>query len=643
MSTTTEPTSAGDRWASPELECDLVMKGGIASAVVYPRAIAEFATRYRLRSVGGTSAGAIGAAFAAAAEYGRSSAVGGFGALSGLPDELGDGRLAELFRPQKTTAVLLPFMLIATGHDRPGPARSGASRVGAIAAHLIRGLPLGLLGGLPGALLVALGIIAATTTPGWGIAAGIALIVVGLFLGVLGWLVASGALVMRVLTGALPENGFGICTGLGTDSSPAFTDWLSSRIDHVAGLEPGVAPLTFGQLRSGPAGGSANAWAPIDLRMVTTCLTRARPYEMPWEANTFSYDPDEWARIFPAYVMRALADHVPVGATEEARWIDRFGASGRAGRRLLRLPAQEDLPVIVATRLSLSYPLLISAVPLWAVDYRSTATRAAIDALRVGDEGAADAAGIAFERLWFTDGGLCNNFPLQFFDRALPTRPTFAIDLGDARKHPGIDDELYRYARDNREGMEPPHVPIPENGFGALASFARAIFTTPQGWADNAHLDVPGYRDRVIKILQTPEEGGLNLHMKGETIAALADRSENAARALMEQFARPRYRVGRTQSPTGWDNHRWVRFRALLAVLPDFLDGFRTGREALDIDPANPPSYSFETAQQLVGGMAIADGMRDAASARSAVPEEVIRELKRTPPRAGVLRRSPQL
>jgi Patatin-like phospholipase len=40
-------------------ECDLVMKGGITSGIVYPLAIVEIAKAFRLRSIGGTSAGAI--------------------------------------------------------------------------------------------------------------------------------------------------------------------------------------------------------------------------------------------------------------------------------------------------------------------------------------------------------------------------------------------------------------------------------------------------------------------------------------------------------------------------------------------------------------------------------------------------------
>src|SRR4051794_35646095 len=76
------------------LECDLVMKGGVTSGTVYPCAIARLAKRYRFRSIGGTSAGAIAAAAAAAAEYRRQSdpsgmSMDGFDQLARLPAELG--------------------------------------------------------------------------------------------------------------------------------------------------------------------------------------------------------------------------------------------------------------------------------------------------------------------------------------------------------------------------------------------------------------------------------------------------------------------------------------------------------------------------------------------------------------------------
>ena len=51
------------RWKrKPVDHCDVVMKGGITSGVIYPRALVELARHYRFRGMGGSSAGAIGAA-----------------------------------------------------------------------------------------------------------------------------------------------------------------------------------------------------------------------------------------------------------------------------------------------------------------------------------------------------------------------------------------------------------------------------------------------------------------------------------------------------------------------------------------------------------------------------------------------------
>ena len=126
---TTAPSTAAPI-EPPDEQCDVIMKGGITSGVVYPTALVEFAHHYRLRGLGGASAGAIGAALGAAAEYGRDH--GGFDVLTRIPDELGGGALAKLFQPAPATRGLLPIMLRATGHDRPGagapPVSAGLSR-----------------------------------------------------------------------------------------------------------------------------------------------------------------------------------------------------------------------------------------------------------------------------------------------------------------------------------------------------------------------------------------------------------------------------------------------------------------------------------------------------------------------------------
>lgn len=634
--------AATSSWADPPDECDLVLKGGATSAVIYPRAIAEFARSYRLRSVGGTSAGAIGAALAAAAEYGRAS--GGFARLEGLPDELRDDALAGLFQPQRSTRPLLDVLLRILGHDRAGRTLTGARRVVAVLAAIATGFPLGAFGAAVGLPFLAAGIAVLVLAGGdaWSTAAGALLLLAGLVLALLGWAGTDALLLYRRATRDLPANLFGICTGLGESAEhPGLTDWLARRIDLLAGLPEGSAPLTFGQLHRGPSGRrAADGETFVDLRMITTCLSRSRAYEMPWDASGFYYDPEEWRRLFPEYVMAALEAAAPAEGGELAAWQDACARTRPAGARLLRLPETDRLPVIVAVRLSLSYPVLISAVPLYAVDHRSAATRRAFERFEAGER---THTGIEFERLWFTDGALCSNFPVQLFDAALPTRPTFAINLGSADRASDEPGQYIRYARNNSEGMYPPYVEIPETGFAALAAMVQAIVLTPQNWADNSHLDVPGYRDRIVEVLQTREEGGLNLHMDERVIETLAERGAEAARAIIGQFREPHYRVGRTASPTGWDNHRWVRYRALLNVLPSFLEGFRKGWAVLDIDPANPPSYSMTSAAEREAAAELADSLRAAAELVEGFAPSALRALTDTPKRSGRLRRVPQV
>ena len=52
-------------------ECDIVMEGGVTSGVVYPAFVARLAQRFTLRSIGGTSVGAVAAIAAAAAQFKR--------------------------------------------------------------------------------------------------------------------------------------------------------------------------------------------------------------------------------------------------------------------------------------------------------------------------------------------------------------------------------------------------------------------------------------------------------------------------------------------------------------------------------------------------------------------------------------------
>src|SRR5688572_11289260 len=99
--------------ASDRLQpCDLVMKGGITSGVVYPPAVLKLSETYRFCRIGGTSAGAIAAALTAAAEYGRDekdgAGRGGFERLTAVSETIGsDNFIRNLFQPSRKTAPLM--------------------------------------------------------------------------------------------------------------------------------------------------------------------------------------------------------------------------------------------------------------------------------------------------------------------------------------------------------------------------------------------------------------------------------------------------------------------------------------------------------------------------------------------------------
>lgn len=613
-----------DRWKrKPKDGCDVVMKGGVTSGVIYPRALVELARHYRFHGMGGASAGAIGAALGAAAEFGRSR--GGFAELYKLPDQLDLGRL---FKPERSTRVLLPILMAVTGFTSKGTQRKGLARGLVIVGTLLAAFPIAaLLGLLVGALpaLIPLAL---------GQAPGVALIVASAILALLG---AATALVLRLankLTRAVPGNLFGICRGLDTTGAEeGLTNWLSAKLDLLAGLEPGEGPLRFGQLWTGRrrlvphmVGDIPPRERRIDLRMISTCLSRQRPYEMPLKARTFLYDPAEWALLFPPNVMASLLASSPED-----------DAAAAHEPPLRRLPDPADLPVIVATRMSLSFPLLISVIPVWSTTYRKSLPDAApVD----------PAEPVQYERLLFTDGGLASNFPVHLFDAALPTRPTFAINLGQFSDDRELAFEDQRsnivLARDNAT-FQPAYRGIPDSGIGAVIGFATAAFGTARNWHDNAHLDAPGYRDRIVRVLQTRSEGGLNLSMAPAVISRLAERGEVAASELSAQFRDKTYPANaERKTHSGWNNHRWVRYRALLAGMPAFLASYLRGIEALDLDPDDVPSYEFDGESAALAEV-ISRGLSNTALGIEPVNEKTLENLTGTPGPATVIRRVPQL
>ena len=287
-------------------------------------------------------------------------------------------------------------------------------------------------------------------------------------------------------------------------------------------------------------------------------------------------------------------------------------ASSAEGRPLRQLPDAADMPVIVATRLSLSFPVLISAVPLYAVDY-----------------GRPKAARRGPERCWFSDGGITSNFPVHFFDALVPRWPTFAINLRpfttDYPQDPTDERKNIYMVRTNGAGLSEwwdrfdrdPATDVPFSGLRCVGGFLAAIIGSARNWRDNVNTRMPGYRDRIVHVkLDEHREGGLNLDMPPDVIARLTRRGE-AAGAL----AARRYTTGEPGVDVSWPNHRWVRYRNAMAMLQTTLRSMSgvlrehtipamDYRTLIARKPGEPPrSYAWTDEQRRAGPLEATDGL----------------------------------
>lgn len=555
-------------WAD---ECDLILKGGITSGVVYPLAICELAKAFRLRSIGGTSAGAIAAAAAAAAECGRQRRVfendplphcrDGFGLLAKLPKYLGERtrdsatRLIGFFQPSARLKPLFDCFLIALGK---GPKWWRAVRIIFRLAFALGVWPLtvGLLAMTPAYVIWRSGAPWFTYTP-FAVVAAIAT------LATLTWCVYR-----RVVT-ALPENDFGFCTGKG-GSTPeggpqALTDWLADYLEVLSGqkhIDPD-RPLTFGDLRQHG----------VDLQMMTTCLTLGRPFRLPFrddelvkENKSFWWRRTDFEGLFPERIVKWMEDHQrPPGQFRSI-------AKDSHDSSFLRLPVPDDMPVVVAVRMSLSFPVLLSAVRLYAFD----------DLM--------PAAGRTREPVWFTDGGVASNFPVHFFDAPLPSRPTFGIDLGHSKDD--SDHGVYM-PRTNNDARYSDWRRLADGIDRQLMSFLSMIFGVAKEWNHESLSHLPGFRDRIALVRLKDEEGGLNLNMSDDLISRLSYFGEQAGRRFVRRFGNPdRWSVEVPSSESGqieldWTNHQNVRLRSFLTTTAEHVGLLELVRAKLDGTPAD--------------------------------------------------------
>jgi hypothetical protein len=431
-----------------------------------------------------------------------------------------------------------------------------------------------ILGALPGLLLAAVSIYFAGNrriTWVWVIAA-IVIAAAGAF-------VAAAFALIREFLKKVPDNGFGLVSGMPDDGPtlPAgeepLTLWLTQYINELAGLGKNGRPLTFGDLWH--LGKELTPAKQVNLEMMTTNLTHGRPFRLPFrddgdlrENYLFYFRKDDLLTLFPRPVVEWMVEHPrPIRDETKKALQDR---KDREDAGFYPLPAPAGLPVVVATRMSLSFPVLLSAIPLYAIDYTKP------EEYRIP------------ERCWFTDGGVCSNFPMHFFDGTLPRRPTFSIDLTqqpddtpDAELLPEMDNAnsativMDRWNRFDVIEHWDPAVPVTaKSGFGQVMGFAGTLISTMQNWNDATQGRLPGYRDRIARIPMTSRQGGLNLDMQPEVVEFLAGQGSRCAEVLIEHFDVPPAHQKMT-----WDNHRWIRMRAMLASLEKMVGDTMIGYE----------------------------------------------------------------
>lgn len=651
----------------PEGDCDLVMKGGIASGVVYPPAILALAQRYRFRNIGGTSAGAIGAALAAAAEMGREQ--GSLDPDGANPQSLearqkqvreNDKFVRNLFQPEPAVAPLFNTLLDLLTSKPPQPDKTS------------RPLFPGYLTFLPKLTRAFalndwwffLPVLVVSVIVWWLLLnAGLPVGIRGLGALFLGWVTAivlgMGHL-YYILQFPVRENFHGICTGrtVKGQRQEALTDWMHTTLEQLAGHTNADAPLTFAELTARTVNGKQES---INLQMVATNLSHNQPYILPFHVNGFLFKEDELRRLFPDTVVDYMKGTIPAQSKAHDLLRDRPWLPATAPVSLARLdgtpvdtilqvslaklneqlgpgngfyflPPGDALPVLVAMRMSLSFPLMFSAVPLWTISMsvfkeKDTAPNPIYD-LELAD----------LQRHWFIDGGVASNFPIHFFDAWVPRWPTFAIDLTPYPKEAFVRPELPKEPRPMEQALgqlaqrmggseyHPPSISVlnlvssaqmqakgilgaspAEAAMAAaealqemvqegrdvfllgpteemapvwqditsLGGLIGAIKATMQDYRDNTQAMLPSYRERIVHIRLDDQkgEGGMNLNMPLATIKRIDRKGRKAGELLIRDF--------------DFDEHRWIRFRVLMAELEEQL---KRMRDLLTEEPNQPAS-----------------------------------------------------
>lgn len=658
--------------------CDVVLDGGVINGVVYPGFLLELARKFHFRSIGGTSVGAIAGALAAACEFNRRyQGNNGFNeGLAKMPAELASWvdeptqmtKIRSLFQPDPKVKRLFDWFVDVLGTrmkriDKQAEERQKreAESNSIIKTDEIPVLPMQLRNWVMTVLEKLLKSLKDNSTQptNWVMMAlGKAIRYFGPdFLSILFWVLVTldfglfVFLVMQIdlawifvfggifflfcvmvlhpflifieqICALIKLPSAGICTGMKvsqTDGDGLF-EWLHEGIQKAANL-PLHQPLTFLDLWQAPCGPKAadGGQEPksIDLRMITTCLSHGRIYELPFSDDNavLMFRLSEFKPYFPESIiahlrrvsqpmnvdtcgvlqknfqkrnqdLRSVPDFVDTNLAYkefipkwekckkeiQAKFEEKEDEKNGLNESDIREFPWTDLPIVVAARMSMSVPILFQNIPLigFKLDGRTE--------------------DIKLVRLWFADGGIGSNFPIHLFDKAIPRWPTFGLKIldepprNDSQNKPlvanmpyahkdGADDTLL-YPKDDSE-FSAINKKSSTSSIGSFIKMLFSVYTSAKDGHDQSFLRMPDVRNRVVRIYMNHRAGNmLNLKIEPDKIIQLARDvgtygGQIAANAYLAEVSISKY-----SWVNSWQDHRWVRFNMLTTGLRKYLSGF---------------------------------------------------------------------
>jgi hypothetical protein len=580
--------------------CDLVLSGGLTAALAQPLATCALAEHYVIRRVAGTSAGAVTAAFAAAAEHGRGAPVTrdrshggevgpGFAGLAQVmawlagQDAEGQNaagsierwRLAEMLQPSPENRTLYRLLAVLMRPGGGGARLRALRAVGTGCAALDRGYR-GVLGLVwAGALVGWAGVtIALLRTPWLERGAGAAVVSTGLLVTfVLAALAASAvcvALAMRSgMRGLAGRDGWGLCSGMdapdgrstggagleggggpqGTGGSqagdvPALMTWIADRIDDLAGVPAPRDPM-----------GDDPATTPDRHALTFADLWLRRLDRVPDDGETLwraSQDREHRAidlTLLGSDLSRRMPYALPFSPQGQRLMFCHEClldvAPGRVVRQLQQAAPDAAIEPWDAVTCPRHEDVALRQLPdPWdlpiALAVRiSAALPGVLTPVPLYSRAMpTDVGAIGARTHWFCDGAVTAPLEVTFFDAPLPRWPTFGLTEGE----PASTLTAWRPASGLRGLLD------------AIAGSALRRGSTRAG-ADGDALG------RVAGTGAVSDVRGRGPFLTQECILRLAERGHLAGTRLRETFTGP---DGGLTGQTWTDRYRWIRLRTAL-------------------------------------------------------------------------------